>query len=124
MKNLGKIALLAVLLTGVVSCGGTGNNGSSFDPDNNTLNYQWEDATKPIVAEKGSVRFNITAAKNSLALKTTTLSILYSSMGFTLFCSCTGSNPLRSALRSFASARALFAVVEKIKPFLKRESSL
>lgn len=68
MKKLEKIALLPILLFGITSCGGTSNNVSSFDPNNNTLNYQWENPTKPIVAEKGSVTFNITAAKNSLAL--------------------------------------------------------
>lgn len=61
-KTLLTCALVPLLLVG---CGGKQN----ISPmDNDELEYNYTDPTKPIVKEKGMVSFNVTAPKNSMAL--------------------------------------------------------
>lgn len=64
---------LATLFCGLsilalASCGGD-NQVIDFDPENNTIGYQWTDSSKPILESKNDdIKFNITSSKNALAM--------------------------------------------------------
>ncbi len=60
-------ALAAAAVVTLASCGTT-NGPTNWDPQNNTIGYQWQDVTKPILKDaKNDVSFKIISSKNSLA---------------------------------------------------------
>ena len=61
IRLLGLALGLGSLALGLASCGGE-NAGGDFDPKNNTIGYQWEDTTKPILADsENEISFKITS---------------------------------------------------------------
>ena len=72
MKNKFKIVLANMLIAaGLFSFAGCTKNqeNSDWDPKNNNIGYQWQDTTKPILANASNdVSFKIVSSKNSLAL--------------------------------------------------------
>ena len=66
-----KIWLPAVLLlagVSLASCGGGGKKGVEFDPNNNTIGYQWTDVNAPILSKDTDLKFKIISSKNALAM--------------------------------------------------------
>ncbi len=66
-----KIWLPAVLLlagVSLASCGGGGKTGVEFDPNNNTIGYQWTDVNAPILSKDTDLKFKIISSKNALAM--------------------------------------------------------
>ena len=75
VKKIGALALAAAMASSVVACGsGSGDKNTSSASDVSKLveeyGFQWEDASKPILNEKGSeeIKFNIYSSKNASAL--------------------------------------------------------
>lgn len=72
MKKLSKkavlgLSLLTMSLTLASCSGGDDKNNVDFDPNNNTIGYQWTDTTKPILGQN-DITFKITSSKNALAM--------------------------------------------------------
>ncbi len=70
-KFLSLCLVLTMLLSALAACGNGGESTTSdgFDPQNNTIGYQWEDTSAPILAEKNDeITFEIISSKNALAL--------------------------------------------------------
>lgn len=68
MKYLLALAFGAASALSLASCG-KGKQSIDWDPNNNTIGYQWKDVTKPILENSNNdISFKIVSSKNSLAL--------------------------------------------------------
>lgn len=63
IKRIKCMLVIAVLLLICTSCGNEGENSLSSED----VGYQWTDTSKPIVKEKGLVKFDIISSKNAMA---------------------------------------------------------
>lgn len=68
MRKLVLVVLSFISLFAMVACDDERET-VDFDPYNNTIGYQWQDPTAPILAQPNAdIKFNITSSKNALAL--------------------------------------------------------
>ena len=69
MRKLVLLLLAIISLVTITACDSGEKEKVEFDPHNNTIGYQWEDTTAPILAQpNANITFNITSSKNALAL--------------------------------------------------------